>query len=224
MSFIKSLNYLLNIFLQSNCLLCHRSTQDNNFCFSCAKQLQKCQVNDPRSQWSGKIPVFAWGRYEGMLKRAIGTMKYSNKAEIARPLGQFLGESWLQSTPVLTKKMVVVPIPLHPEKQKQRGFNQAELIAEGFCETTGLKLKANGLQRVLETQAQHSLSSVERQKNLQGAFRLGCDLQRHPNASVLLLDDIYTTGSTAHSSAITLRQAGISVIGIATTAISMKVR
>jgi ComF family protein len=209
-----------NLFLQSNCPLCQRPSH-NEFCSSCTKQLQKCQLTDPflRSQ---QMPVFAWGSYGGILKRAIAVLKYNNCPEAARPLGQWLGEYWLQKTPYYPQNIVVAPIPLHPSKLKIRGFNQAELIAKSFCETTGFKLKVKGLQRVRDTEALHSLAMNQRQSNLENAFALGQGLPRYSN--VLLIDDIYTTGATAKSAAIALCNGGITVIGLATIAASVKSR
>jgi ComF family protein len=212
----------LNLFLQSNCPLCQRPS-NSEFCSSCTKQLQKCQLNDP-FLLSQQMPVFAWGSYGGILKRAIAVLKYNDCPQVARPLGQWLGEYWLQKSLLPQKNIVVVPIPLHSHKQKTRGFNQAELIAKSFCETTGFKLKVKGLRRVRETQAQHSLSGKERESNLADAFELGQELQRHSNISVLLIDDIYTTGATARSATATLLNSGITVIGLATTAAGIKSR
>lgn len=219
----KHFKTFLNLFLQSNCPLCQRSS-NSEFCPSCIKQLQKCQLNDPFLLPQEQMPVFAWGSYGGILKRAIAVLKYNNCPEVARPLGRWLGEYWLQKPLLSTKNLIVVPIPLHPNKQKTRGFNQAELIAKSFCETTGFKLKARGLRRVRETQAQHLLSLKERETNALDAFELGQELQRHSDITVLLLDDIYTTGATARSAATTLFNSGITVIGLATIAVSVKSR
>jgi ComF family protein len=169
--------------------------------------------------------VFSWGIYGGSLKRAIAVMKYENKPQIARPLGQWLGEAWLLNSPrpVDTKRLVVVPIPLHASKQKQRGYNQAALIARSFCNTTGLKVKLNGIERVRETKAQFGLSASEREKNLAAAFTVGQGFRhQHQDASVLLVDDIYTTGATAAAAAQTLRQCGITVLGLVALATTIK--
>ena len=153
-----SFNNFLNLFLQSNCLLCQRPTS-GEFCPYCTKQLKNCQHQDPTTLWQQPIPVFGWGIYGGIVKRAIAVMKYENQPQIARPLGQWLGEAWLLSNQSKCKPQpLVVPIPLHPKKQKKRGYNQAALIAQSFCQTTGLKLQLNGLKRVQETEAQFGLS------------------------------------------------------------------
>ncbi len=220
-TFKNHLKTLLNSFLESNCPLCERSNS-NVLCNYCVKQLDKCQIPNPNSLWQNPLPVFAWGRYGGVLKRAIAAMKYDNHPEIASILGQLLGEAWLLNAPSPEHKPIVVPIPLHPHKQKQRGFNQAALIAKSFCETTGLKLKSKGLERVRETEAQHSLSSSDRSKNLATAFSVGRDLYKPPLQPVLLLDDIYTTGATAKSAIQVLHESQITVLGIATSAAALK--
>lgn len=213
---------LLNLFLQSNCPLCQRSTSDD-LCQYCARQLQSCNHKDPSCLWLKPIPVFGWGMYGGSLKRAIAVMKYENQPQIARPLGQYLAQAWLLNLPYHERQLIVVPIPLHPSKQKQRGYNQAALIAQSFCQVTGLKLKQNGLQRVRETKAQFGLSATERQNNLAQAFAVAPELRdRHRNTPVLLVDDIYTTGATASSAVQTLRQCGITVLGLAAVATTVK--
>lgn len=215
---------ILNLFLQSNCPICERSTPEQ-ICQYCTKQLQSCHLKNPSYLWKQPLPIFSWGMYGGTLKRAIASMKYDNHPEIGRLLGQYLGEAWLLNSLLAAQKTVIVPIPLHPKKLKTRGYNQAELIAQGFCEITGLTLKANGLARIKETQAQFSVSGSEREKNLADAFSLGSDFsRRHPNLPVLLVDDIYTTGATAKSAVYTLRQNNISVQGLVAVAATFQDR
>ncbi|MBF2064122.1 MAG: ComF family protein [Calothrix sp. C42_A2020_038] len=196
-------------------------------CPNCTRQLQKCQLNNSCVLWKQPIPVFAWGAYGGMLKRSIALMKYEKHPEVARLLGTWLGQEWLVSAPpqVQQLKLLVVPIPLHPQKLKQRGFNQAALIGKSFCYVTGFTLKQNGLKRVQNTQALYALSSNERKKNLAGAFMLGKDLHQINqlnNTKVLIIDDIYTTGTTVTEAVMTLSQAGVEVIGVAVTATSLR--
>ena len=216
----KNLKSLLTLFLDSNCPLCQRPTSQE-LCQDCAKQLQRCQLSNPNSLWQDPLPVFAWGAYGGTLKRAIATMKYDNQPQIARPLGHWLGQAWLNSQHY-SQQVVVVPIPLHPSKQKQRGYNQAALIAQSFCEVTKLKLQQNALERVRETEAQFGLSVSAREKNLAEAFRVGAEFRRRPDAAVLLVDDIYTTGATAKAANKTFRQSGIAVYGLVAIATPVK--
>jgi ComF family protein len=114
--------------------------------------------------------------------------------------------------------LVVVPIPLHPSRLQQRGFNQADLLAQGFCRQTRLPLR-QGLLRVQATQAQHRLSRSDRHNNLVAAFAVAPDqLDSLRRSTVWLLDDIFTTGATASAAAHTLGHNGIAVGGVCTVA------
>jgi ComF family protein len=166
--------------------------------------------------------VFVWGNYSGVLKRAIATLKYDNQPQLARPLGHWLGQAWLKLPAAgRLKNLTVVPIPLYPTKLKQRGYNQAELIAQSFCEVTRYKHQPLSLERIRETDAQFGLSAQARKQNLKDAFVISKRFNMHPsNSPVLLVDDIYTTGATGRSAAQTLRERGVEVYGVAAIATS----
>lgn len=210
---------LLNLFLKSNCPLCDRPTSVE-FCEFCQRQLQRCQLKNPSQLWQGELPIFIWGNYGGSLKQAIAALKYENKPELARPLGQWLGESWLKSSAICQKKLTVVPIPLHSAKLQERRFNQAELIAKSFCEYTGYKQQPLGLERIRETEAQFKLTPQQREENLADAFIVGKSLAQKSVSPVLLVDDIYTTGATVRAAAKVLRRRGIKVYGLVAVASS----
>jgi len=205
----------LNLFFQSRCSLCSRPAPAE-LCRDCRRQLQSCESRADQV-WMGSLPVFAWGIYEGPLKRAIAALKYNHQPQIARPLGQWLAQAWLAQAP-LPGNLWIVPIPLHPHREQQRGYNQATLLAQSFCDYSGLALKRQGLVRVRATQPQFGLSAPDRDRNLTSAFQLGEDLDKSPAKPVLLLDDIYTTGATVRSAAAVLHEAGIQVWGCVTVA------
>ena len=220
-SWTRNIQGLLNLFLERRCPLCDRSTT-TEFCLDCTRQLQKCQLTRPLDLEQQQLPIFVWGNYQGTLKRAISSLKYENKPTIARPLGKWLAQEWLNSS-FATSQVIVVPIPLHANKHKQRGYNQAELIAQSFCSVTGLKLHELGLTRQKDTAAQFNLSPQQRQENLNRAFALGSEFCSHrPVKPVLLIDDIYTTGTTARFAAKVLQQEGIAVAGLVAIATSQR--
>ena len=203
---------LLSLFLESHCPFCDRTTTDS-VCEYCLKKLSSHQLSqsDRRKYWHD-TSLFAWGKYDGQLKRAIALLKYDNNPEIGSLLGKLLGHAWLNSG--LNKSLsqvTVVPIPLHQSKLKSRGFNQAEIIAKGFCQRSGYSLNSQALIRTRQTKAMFDLNPEERKKNLQQAFKLGKKLPRHP---VLLVDDLYTTGTTVRESATVLQQHEIEVVGV----------
>lgn len=218
------LKSLLSLFLQANCPLCDRPVNDGDICPYCQQQLIGCQRKDFCEFWSKNLPLFIWGNYSGQLKQAIAKLKYENRPEIGKLMGFWLAESWLKSSLIgKTKNLQVVPIPLHPNRQRQRGFNQAEIIAKNFCQLTGYKLQSCGLQRIRDTQHMFILKPTEREKNIKNAFILGKDLLNSRSSSpVLLLDDIYTTGTTAREAAKILQTNRIPVLGIAAIASSIK--
>ncbi len=220
LTWTRNLQALLNLFLESNCPLCQRLTP-KEFCQDCAKQLQH-QLPHLIWLWQRQLPVYTWGVYGDKLKRALKALKYENQPQLARPLGHWLAKSWLDSS-LASTQLIVVPIPLHTERQKQRGYNQAALLAQSFCEITGLNLQQSGLERMQATKAQFGLSVSEREKNLAMAFELGPGFRHYrPDQPVLLLDDIYTTGATVRSAAQTLQQQGIIVSGIVAVATAQR--
>jgi ComF family protein len=203
----------LNFFLKPPCPLCDRPTT-TDLCIYCQRQLS---VNQLTPHLPAQNHIFAWGIYQGVLKRTIAACKYQNHPELAIYLGNLLGTAWLQSYPD-QPKLSVIPIPLHRDKQKERGFNQATLIARGFCQQTRFPIDES-LQRSKATQAQFQLSAGDRQRNLQDAFQLTPG-HKLTGRSILLIDDIYTTGSTITATSQVLQAAGVNVWGVAVVAIA----
>ena len=204
----------LDFFLKPNCSLCDRPAS-TTLCIYCDRQLRSAQLSNFRQD---TVPfIWAWGSYSGTLKRAITQCKYHHQPQLGYYLGELLGQSWLASS-LDDSKILAIPIPMHPDKQRQRGFNQAELIAKGFCHSTGIGLNKS-LLRVKSTAAQFQLNPADRQQNLSNAFELksGHKLQ---GRSVILIDDIYTTGATIKAASQALQKASVSVVGIAVSAIA----
>jgi ComF family protein len=205
---------LLDFFLKPNCPLCDRPTP-TTLCIYCDRQLQAEQISDPLQNTTPFI--LAGGNYSGTLKRAIAQCKYHNHPQLGYYLGELLAKTWLANPPY-NSQIIAIPIPLHPEKQRQRGFNQAELIAKGFCQHTGIKLNQS-LLRVKSTEAQFQLNPTDRQQNLSDAFALkpGHKLQ---GRSIILIDDIYTTGATINAASQPLQNASANIVGITVSAIA----
>ena len=221
---------LFSIFLKSHCAACQRPTT-KVFCQYCQSKLNSQKFsNSSRLVSASEVPIFAWGKYDGQLKRAIALMKYQDHPEIGEILGHLLGQAWLENgemrclrlaprcaaSPLGQSHLTVVPIPLHPKKLKQRGFNQAEIIARSFCRVTAQSLNTQLLMRIRDTEAMFNLeNAAERAKNLQGALKVG---NKMPKSSILLIDDIHTTGTTVKESVKVLQQKQIEVIGVAVVA------
>ncbi len=224
------LKSLLSAFLQKGCPVCDRPSAQT-FCIDCQRQIEA--EFHPSGDWhlqrDGKanrtdrchssVPVHALGHYQGTLKQAIRALKYSNRPAVAQVLGKALAERWLTLSSNPSIPLQVIPIPLHPNRLKQRGYNQAALIASAFCQVSRLPLHAHGLYRQHDTVPQHQLGLDARQQNVAEAFTVSAALQRrrrHVKAApnTLLIDDIYTTGATAQSAAIALEKEGFPVVGM----------
>ncbi|MFN3361617.1 MAG: ComF family protein [Pseudanabaenaceae cyanobacterium] len=203
-----ALDRFLDLFLQRKCPLCGRSTPDF-VCIYCSRALLACQAAQ-FCELKTPLPLFRWGVYDDALKRAIATCKYNHQPRIATFLGQQMGIRWQKEKDTQKlPKMAVVPIPLHPDKLKQRGFNQAELLARGFCDITSMPCRPDLLQRVKNTKPQMETKSVQARKdNLDGAFITVKNKTKQP---ILLVDDIYTSGATMTAAVTTLTQAGYKI-------------
>ena len=213
------LKNFLNLFVKSFCPLCQRQTQDI-ICSYCDKKIQANYLPVWETKKAGNLPVFAWGKYEGYLKRAIACLKYEDKPELGVILGEWLGQSWLD-TPQGKKisRLTVVPIPLHHHKLKLRGFNQSTKIAQGFCQVTGYSLQPQVLMRRRNTEAMFGLNPQQRQANVQNAFVVNKNFHsKTARSKILLLDDIYTTGSTIREADKALTQSSIDVCAAAIVA------
>lgn len=214
-----------NFFLKTNCALCQRSTHQP-LCLACERQLQQCRIwpipqgqkQTPSVTGVGGLSVFAWGEYRDAVKRTIAALKYEGNRDLAAILADYLVASWLEAPH--PNYLTIVPVPIHPSKREERGFNQADLLACHFCHLTGYPLAVNGLERIKTTVAQFQVGSAqEREANLKDAFALGRTFQtQRPRHPVLLIDDIYTSGATVRSAAQTLRRHGIRVYGVAVVA------
>ncbi|MEB3122508.1 MAG: ComF family protein [Snowella sp.] len=206
---------LLSLFLKSNCPLCQRPAE-STICHDCERKLQASQLRNPLQFWRQDLPLFVWGHYEGQLKRAIAVFKYENHPELGEFFGYNLGENWLKCN--LLKKnpqLTVIPVPLHVEKQKERGFNQAELIAKAFCHITRYPLHNEGLVRIRNTDALFNLNPQERQSQIKQAFCLSQGFPQPPRKQpILLVDDIYTTGTTVRECVKVLNAHQFPVLGV----------
>jgi ComF family protein len=167
----------------------------------------------------------AYGSYDGGLRELIHLLKYNSVRPAANVLGRMLAEAVTTLEPSFEQATVlVVPVPLFQGKRSQRGFNQAELIARAALKAYArqrLQLASDILVRTRETHSQIGLTSHQRRENLRGAFAVPRS-QEVTGREVLLVDDVYTTGTTASECARVLRRAGATKVWVATVARTLK--
>jgi ComF family protein len=147
-----------------------------------------------------------------LIRRAVHHLKYGHFKALAAPLGQLLAQ-YVESWPVAAD--VLVPVPLHSRRLRERGYNQSALLAAEVGKRNGLPLVTDSLVRLRHTKSQvKTADAEERQRNLAGAF--GCRNAKLAGKRVLVVDDVCTTGATLNSCATALRAAGAaSVWGLA---------
>jgi ComF family protein len=141
--------------------------------------------------------------FDGAAREAIHRLKYDGLAALAIPLGAALADAWREQPCAAD---VVVPVPLHRRRQAERGFNQSALLAREFARRLALPLDETALSRQRATRPQVDLGAEERKENVRGAFvATGRALS---GKSVLLIDDVCTTGATLEACAVAMYAGG----------------
>ena len=190
------------------------------YCLKCGRPIQ----DDSRELCEGcrtHMHEFTRGRaafvYDDGLKESIYRFKYGGRREYADyyagRMDELLG-TWIRSL----RPDAFIPIPVHKSRLRERGYNQAGLLAEGLSKLTGIPTCNEVLIRSGKTAVQKDLGASERQNNLKKALKIGSDVVKLKN--IVLIDDIYTTGSTMNAAASCLRIAGVeniyfAVLGVA---------
>ena len=156
--------------------------------------------------------VYSYGSYEGTLRKLVHLYKYGG----VRPLATRFGDLLSRTLPREERFDAIVPMPLHWRKRWQRGFNQAELLAQEIAGRWDAPVR-NVVRRVRATAPQAGLTNAQRRANVQGVFRVKPRV-RLDGLSVLLVDDVLTTGATASACARALKRAGAARVSLAAVA------
>lgn len=204
------INGFLHIFFPDVCLNCSEalSQQETKICYRCLSQLQPARYtnheeNEITRIFEGRIPItYATAGFiyhkEGILQHLIFLLKYHRHKDIGQILGREMG-SLLQDS-VFNEIDTIIPVPLHPKKQKKRGYNQAKWIAMGLSEMLNKSINTSSLLRTTHTASQTKKNRIERFENVQNIFKVMPQIDL-TGKHILLVDDIITTGSTIESCA-----------------------
>ncbi len=227
---------LLNLIFPDDCRVCGETLQDfarvpvcanclaepspfvaEYFCVSCKTPFVNQAPLDEQGQCAlcrlglkGFDTVYTYGSYEGTLQRLVHLFKYDKMDPLARYFGPLLAKA----LPRETTFDVIVPMPLHWWKRWQRGFNQAELLANEVGRRWNVPVR-NAARRRKNTSAQAGLTNAKRRENVAGAFAVNGRLD---GKHVLLVDDVMTTGATASACARALKRAGAARVTLLTLA------
>jgi ComF family protein len=181
------------------CLVCHQNLVPTQF------NLRK--ENAFFKTMSARVPIEAatamyYFTKGGIIQHILHEIKYKGNRALAVYLGQIFGKKNLKDD-IFSTVDVVVPVPLHPKKEKSRGYNQCALIGSGIAEVMGKRLEIAALKRVNFTTTQTHKGRTDRWENVKDAFELG-NTDALKGKHILLLDDVMTTGATLEACARTL--------------------
>lgn len=210
-------NDLLRLFYPEGCRLCRTPLVEGEqqLCLRCLHALPRTDCVKgvcvkAEQLFAGKLPFgvafsFLDYRKESTVQRLVHALKYHDNKELAYLLGRLAAIELRQSSSPINQVDLLLPVPLHPRKQRQRGYNQSEWIAYGLQSVWNLPVETHALRRIrpTETQTQRS-SNDQRRENVQGAFAVDAP-ETFRNKHILLIDDVITSGSTLEACAHALR-------------------
>ena len=167
----------------------------------------------------GMRPVYEEGRtvtlFKGPARALIHELKYHHGLHVLADI-----EAIVRASPHVTdfvRDAILVPVPLHPRKERERGFNQTALLAESFARAAGGTTRVESLlRRVIDTPSQTAFDRQARRENLKNAFALRSGVTITPASPFILIDDVFTTGSTLNSCAGVLRRSGALNLNVVT--------
>lgn len=225
------LNYLenfLGLLFPNNCALCNApmNKYEQVICLKCLYALPKThfhllQENEVYLRMAGRFPIaHACALYffdkGGYVQKLIHQLKYQGAQETGKYLGNILGQD-LKSSPNYSDIDWVIPVPLHPEKQKKRGYNQAACFARGIAESLACQYAEDWLVRTRHTESQTGKNKFNRWENVKEAFNFMPNQNKTFN-HLLIVDDVITTGATLEACLMHIPQNSKSKISIATIA------
>lgn len=171
--------------------------QEEEYCYDCRKR--EHVYTEGRALFS----------YNQIMQGSVAALKYKNRQEYAEIYGKEMAQAFHKQMRRWEAE-ALIPVPVHKSRYRERGYNQAALLARSIAKHTGLPEEERLLLRTKKTAAQKSLNTKERVKNLQDAFQLRKNVVQYKK--VILVDDIYTTGSTADACARVLKEGGAEAV------------
>ncbi|MEN8116424.1 MAG: phosphoribosyltransferase family protein [Bacteroidota bacterium] len=224
----RGISDILELFFPSLCIACGERliSQEKFVCFSCWFDLP---VTNFHENPENKVAQLFWGRVKienatsffsykkgSKYQQLIHFIKYKGQKKLGLEAGRKFGYV-LRETESFSCIDTVVPVPLHPKKEKIRGFNQSSWIAQGVAEAMGKTLSDNNLYRKIHTSTQTRKNRYERWQNVEGIFGLK-NPEEYSGKHILLVDDVVTTGSTLEACAFQLLKLPKTKVSIATLA------
>ncbi|MBI2083741.1 MAG: ComF family protein [Deltaproteobacteria bacterium] len=233
---LRAVSSILNFIFPNKCIACRIFSKEvlcascqekfpslpSSYCSLCARPFFSPDPSEERGHLCGdclvsKPPfekVYPLGLYQGILADLVGRMKYRKEERIADLLGEWLGTK-LQTQDLSID--LIVPVPLHRERLRERGFNQAARISDAIGRILKIPVEKYDFVRVRRTPLQTTLNREERMKNLKEAFQV-LDPKKIDGKKLLLVDDVYTTGSTLTAATKALLKVGVQSVSASVVA------
>lgn len=221
------MNLILDLFFPKRCVGCKKL--DTYFCKECISNIlqtdlvcPKCeklavggQVHPICRRRFGLDGLWSLGIYQGSLREAIKQLKYGKVRGLTETLVDILVEYWAKYQPFVLDQIkkdrgagwTAIPVPLHWWRANSRGFNQSSLIGQTLSKKLGLAY-CDGLKRIRYTKSQVKLKGQQRKQNIFNAFAISSNIPISQYPNILLLDDVWTTGSTLRECAYVLKRNG----------------
>lgn len=216
----------LELIFPDNCLLCRQFLNSRHQRQLCTKCLDSLEFNPTpwRRQTTNGAYAFdhAWSvcLYNEPAQKLLHAFKYNAKTSLRKTFVPLMTDFIDRHCLPLQKFDLMAPIPLHPVRLRERGYNQSALLSLALSRHYGILHTENLLIRQKKTQTQTQLGLKQRWTNMEGAFRIKSPSDVE-GKSVVLVDDLYTTGATLHSAAQTLKTTGAAQVGVLTFSVTI---
>lgn len=210
------INSALDYFFPPICGMCGEINENYicNNCYENIKKIKKCVINEYNNRnFSKHLYIF---RYEGIIRNKIIEYKFEDKGYLYKMFAKII-LSDKKTCNFIKKYDVIIPVPISKKRKKKRGYNQSELVANELAQKLNQDIWTDIIIKKKDNKAQSELNKLERIKNVEDIYEINKPIEVK-NKKVLLLDDIYTTGSTVNEIARKLKQNQTQEIGVITLA------
>lgn len=210
------LDKILEIIFPNVCGMCGRINK-NNLCPQCKIKLKEITKANIIKVKNKNFTYLAYlFKYDGIIREKILKYKFKDSAYLYKTFSEIIIKN-KKMCGFIKKYDIIIPVPIHKKRYKERGYNQSELLAKEIAKILEIPMEKHVLIKELNNTPQSKLSKQERKNNAIGVYKT-INNQKIINKKVILIDDIYTTGSTANECSKMLKQAGASEIAVLTIA------
>ena len=210
------INSALDYFFPPICGMCGEINENYicNNCYENIKKIKKCVINEYNNRnFSKHLYIF---RYEGIIRNKIIEYKFEDKGYLYKMFAKII-LSDKKTCNFIKRYDVIIPVPISKKRKKNRGYNQSELVANELAQKLNQDIWTDIIIKKKDNKPQSELNKLERIKNVEDIYEINKPIEVK-NKKVLLLDDIYTTGSTVNEIARKLKQNQTQEIGVITLA------